>query len=99
LAPRAGGDFEPHDLQLVGENIVMTTVRALLNAGLIEVESEYVVDGGQIIHREALGDPSTSDDDLKRYWFVMTPTGWAAWEAGADELGAYMEAHPFELKG
>jgi hypothetical protein len=94
---RAGGDFKPHGLQLVGENILLATVRALMNERLIEVESEYVVDGEQIICREPLGDPGRSDDDLKRYWFVMTRAGWAAWEAGADELDSYFEAHPLEL--
>jgi hypothetical protein len=95
---RAGGDFKPHGLQLVGENALLATVRSLLGEGLIEVESEYLVDGDQLILREPLLRPGTSDEDLKRYWFVMTRAGWAAWEAGTDDLDAYKQAHPLELK-
>lgn len=71
---------------------------ALMNEGLIEVESEYVIDGDRVIHREPLKQPGVSDDDLKRYWFVMTRPGRAAPEAGSRELTAYCEAHPMELK-
>jgi hypothetical protein len=95
---RAGGDFKPHGLQWVGENALLAAVRSLLGEGLIEVESEYVVDGDVFIHREPLGNPGTSDEDLKRYWFVMTRAGWAALEAGAADLDAYEEMRPLELK-
>jgi hypothetical protein len=91
---RAGGDFKPHGLQLVGENVLLATVGSLLDSGLIEVESEYVVDGDQFNDREPEGELGTSNDALKRYWFVMTLARWAAFEAGADELKAYDEAHP-----
>ena len=95
---RAGGDFEPHGVQLVGENVLRAKLRSLLKQDLIEVESECVVEGDLVIHREPREPVATEDDDLKRYWFVMTRAGRKAWEAGVDQLDAYTEAHPLELK-
>lgn len=90
--------WEPDGLELVGENFLLAAIRALMSEGLIEVESEYVVEGDQLIFREPPGAPGTADDDLKRYWFVMTRAGWAAWEAGAPELDSYLEANPSRRK-
>jgi hypothetical protein len=63
---------------------------------LIEVESEYAVAGQQMIHRDVPGALGSSDDDLKRYWFVMTPDGWSKREDHLHELDAYRSAHPLE---
>ena len=71
-------------------------LRKLLSEGLIEVEAENVIVGDQIIEREPHTPPATSDEDLKRYWFVLTRAGWTEYEAGADETRAYHAAHPIQ---
>lgn len=90
------GEMKPYGLALVGENALFSTLRDLLSEGLIEVESEYVIVDDQLIERQPHEPPATSDNDLKRYWFVMTKAGWAEWESGADEINSYHAAHPLE---
>jgi hypothetical protein len=90
------GDMKPYGLALVGENVLLSMLRALVDEGLIEVESEYVIVDDKLIEREPHSPLVTADDDLKRCWFVMTRAGWAAWEAGADQISAYHAAHPLQ---
>jgi hypothetical protein len=90
------GDVKPYGLALVGENVLLSMLRDLLEQGLIEVESEYVIVDGQLIEREPHLPAATLDEDLKRYWFVLSRAGWAAWEAGADQVRADYVAHPLE---
>jgi hypothetical protein len=89
------GDMKPYGLALVGD-LLVSMLRDLVDEGLIEAESEYVVVDHQLIEREPHLPLATSDDDLKRYWFVLTRAGWAALEAGADGVRAYYVAHPLE---
>lgn len=90
------GEMEPYGLALVGEEVLLSALRCLLDAGLIEVESEYVAVAEEIIERVPHSPPASSDDDLKRYWFVMTAAGWAEWEAGAEKIDAYHAEHPIQ---
>jgi hypothetical protein len=90
------GDMKPYGLALVGENVLLSMLRDLVDEGLVEAESEYVIVDDQLIEREPHLPLATSDDDLKRYWFVLTREGWTAWEAGADQVRAYYAAHPPE---
>jgi hypothetical protein len=88
--------MKPYGLALVGENVLLSALRDLLSDGLIEVESEHVTIDQDIIEREPPGPVATSDDDPKRYWFVMTRAGWTEWEAGRDQILAYHAAHPVQ---
>jgi hypothetical protein len=90
------GAMKPYGLALVGENVLLSMLRDLVDEGLVEAESEYVIVDDQLIEREPHLPLAISDDDLKRYWFVLTRAGWAAWEAGAAQVRAYHAAHPHE---
>ena len=88
------GEMVPDGLALVGEQHLLDALRSLLAAGLVEVEMEYVFNAGQVSARRVTAHPGTTDDDLRRYWFCLTPTGLKAWEAAGDILDAYWAAHP-----
>jgi hypothetical protein len=90
------GDMKPYGLALVGENALLSMLRDLVDDGLIEAESEYLIVDDKLIEREAQLPLATADDDLERYWLVMTQAGWAQWKAGADQISAYHAAHPLE---
>ena len=90
------GEMKPSGLALVGETALLGALRSLITDGLIAVESEYVVIGEETVHREVSGTPATSDDDLRRYWFVMTRDGWHTFEAASNVLDAYWDTHPLE---
>jgi hypothetical protein len=57
---------------------------------------EYLVVGDRVVERPPVAEPGTTDDDLRRYWFEMTPAGRATWEAADNALDAYWDAHPLE---
>jgi hypothetical protein len=88
------GNVQPYGLALVGENVLLSMLRELIDDGLIEAESEYLNVDDELIEREPDLPLATSDNDLKRYWLVMTRAGWDEWEAGADQISAYHAAHP-----
>lgn len=70
------GNMKPYGLALVGENALLSKLRDLVDDGLIEAESEYLIVDDKLIEREPDLPLATSDDDLKRYWLVMTRAGW-----------------------
>jgi hypothetical protein len=88
------GAIEPHGLALVGEAHIREALRRLLAEGLIEVATEYAIVDRQIRNHPIEGEPLTGDDDLRHYWFGLTPAGRAALEAGGDELDLFYDAHP-----
>jgi hypothetical protein len=91
------GDMEPYGIALVGEDHLRRTLRALLRAGLIEIEEETLaLDDHHLVQRRPPGPAPTTDADLRRYWYVMTPAGWKAWQAGRPERDAYWDSHPFK---
>ncbi len=90
------GDMAADGLALVGDAHVLDALRSLLADGLIEVDYEHVVVAGRVGTRPLVGEPRTTDDDLRRYWFHMTPTGRTTWDAAADVLEAYGDAHSLE---
>jgi hypothetical protein len=93
------GDMAAYGVALVGETRLLDALRSLLADGLIMVEHEHVVVGDRVGTRPLVGEPVTSDDDLRRYWFSMSPRGREAWEAAADVLDAYWDGHPLESEG
>jgi hypothetical protein len=95
-AMRNCGEMTAHGVALVGEAHLLDALRSLLSDGLITVEHEHAVVADRVGVRALAGKPGTSDHDLRRYWFSMTPTGREAWEAAADVLDAYWDAHPLE---
>jgi hypothetical protein len=92
------GNVKSYGLALVGENVLLSMLRDLIDDGLIEAESEYLIVDDKLIEREPDLPLATSDDDLKRYWLVMTRAGWAEWEAGAEQISAYHAAHPLHAE-
>ena len=92
------GDMQPNGLALVGKAALLDAVRELLEAMLIEVESEYVVSDGLLVERALVSRPGTSDHDLCRYWFVMTSAGQARLGAAAPELDDYWDQHPLKAR-
>jgi hypothetical protein len=90
------GEMASSGLALVGEGHLLDALRSLLPDRLVEVDDEHVVLGGRIVVRQLVGEPETSDDDLRRYWFRMTPAGEATWKAASGALDAYWGAHPLQ---
>jgi hypothetical protein len=78
--------------------VLLQAVRELLCQGLIEVELECVVENDLVIQRAPEGSPGLEDDDLKRYWFVLTPAGWEKWSAGSGELQAHYNDQPLQRR-
>jgi hypothetical protein len=90
------GDMVANGLAVVGEVHVLNALRSLLTSRLVGVWREYLVVGERVVARPPAGEPGTTDDDLRRYWFEMTPAGRTTWEAAEKELDAYCDAHPLE---
>jgi len=90
------GEMAPNGVALVGESHLLGAIRSLLDGGLVEVKLEHVVIGERLFVRRLAERASTSDDDLRRYWFEMTPAGQATWRQASDVLDAYRAAHPVE---
>jgi hypothetical protein len=89
------GDMAANGVALVGEAHLLDALRSLLADGLVQVEYEHVVVGDRVGERPLIGEPGTTDDDLRRYWFSMTPRGRETW-AAADVLDTYWDAHPLK---
>lgn len=85
-------------IALAGEEHLLEALRGLLAAGLAEVESEHVIAGGRVGARPPVGEPGTADDDLRRYWFRMTPQGRATWEQAGELIDAYWDRYPFHMQ-
>jgi DNA-binding PadR family transcriptional regulator len=92
------GEMEAYDVALVGESYLLDTLRSLLSEGLLEVEAEHVVIDGRLLTRPPAPAPGTSDDDLRRYWFRITPAGHAKLRAAAEMLDSYAESHPLRIR-
>jgi hypothetical protein len=90
------GDMVPNGLAVVGEVHILNALRSLLADRLVGVWQEYLVVGDRVVARPPVGEPGTTDDDLRRYWFEMTPAGRTTWEAAEKELDAYWDAHPLQ---
>jgi hypothetical protein len=90
------GDMAPNSVALVGEAHLLAAIRSLLEDGLIEVENEHAVIDGRLFLRPLAERARTADEDLRRYWFRLTPAGEAAWQEASDVLDAYRDAHPLE---
>src|ERR1700735_5035670 len=59
------GNVKPYGLALVGENVLLSMLRDLVDDGLIEAESEYLIIDDKLIEREPDLPLATSHDDLK----------------------------------
>jgi hypothetical protein len=90
------GDMVANGLAIVGEVHILNALRSLLTGRLVGVWQEHLVVGDRVVTRPPAGEPGTTDDDLRRYWFEMTPAGRKTWEAADKELDAYWDAHPLE---
>lgn len=90
------GDMAPFGVALVGESHLLDALRSALGEGLIEVEVEHVVVDGRLLARPPVRAPGTADEDLRRYWFCMTPAGWARREAASEVLNRYRDSHPLK---
>jgi hypothetical protein len=88
------GDMVPHGLALVGEAHLLDALRSLLADGLVEVEDEDVIVGDRVHTRRVTSNVPTSDSDLQRYWYRMTPAGEKKLAAAQPVLDAYWETHP-----
>jgi hypothetical protein len=91
------GDMAPYGVALIGESHLLDAIRSLLSEGQIEVHLEHVVIDGRLHVRQPKGDVATTDDDLRRFWFRMTPAGEATRQQACDVLDAYRGTHPLEL--
>lgn len=90
------GDMAPDGLAIVGETRILDALRTLLADGQVDVWQEHVVVSDQVFSRSLVGEPRTTDDDLRRYWFRMTVAGRRTWEAAEEQLEAYWDAHPLK---
>lgn len=91
------GDMAPYGVALIGESHLLESIRSLLHDGQIEVHQEHTVINGRLLVRPPRGEVATTDDDLRRFWFRMTPAGEATWQQASDVLDAYRDAHPLQL--
>lgn len=91
------GDKAAYGVALVGESHLLAALRSLLEDGLVEVEDEHVVIDGRLFVGPLAGRARTADEDLRRYWFRMTPAGEATWRQVSEVLGAYRDGHPLKL--
>jgi hypothetical protein len=87
----------PYGVALIGESHLLEAIRSLLSEGQIEVHREHAVIDGRLHVRQPRGEVATTDDDLRRFWFRMTPAGEATRQQASDVLEAYRGAHPLEL--
>jgi hypothetical protein len=91
------GDMAPYGVALIGESHLLEEIRSLLSEGQIEVHLEHAVIDGRLHVRQPEGEVATTDDDLRRFWFRMTPAGEMTRQQASDVLDAYRGAHPLEL--
>jgi hypothetical protein len=92
------GQMDAYGVALVGESHLLDALRSLISDGLVEVEAEHVVIDGRLFTRPLDQAPGTTDDDLRRYWFRMTPAGEASWRAAAEILESYVDRHPHRVR-
>ena len=83
---RCCGDMEPDGIALVGEDVLLAELRALMADGLVEAVPDPRFG-------RTIGDARPTDDEaLRHYWYSPTPAGWSALEEGDAALEAYWDA-------
>jgi hypothetical protein len=90
------GEMAPYGVALVGESHLLDAIRSLLEDDLVEVELEHVAVGERLFVRPVAERARTGDEDLRRYWFRVTPAGEATWRQSSDVLDACRAAHPLK---